>query len=102
MPILEDLYNILGKDKLTKKFQIKLIPFIKGSLNFFNNYTNIEINNKLIIADVYDLGEDNLKYGMYLFTDLFWDKIKKDRNVKKAIYLDENIYCFFMRSGTYI
>ena len=89
MPILEDLYNILGKDKKTKKMQIKLIPFVKGSLNFFNNYTNIEINNKLIIADVYDLGEENLKYGMYLFTDLFWDKIKKDRNTKKTIYLDE-------------
>ena len=89
MPILEDLYNILGKDKKTKKMQIKLIPFVKGSLSFFNNYTNIEFNNKLIIADVYDLGEENLKYGMYLFTDLFWDKIKKDRTIKKTIYLDE-------------
>ncbi len=89
MPLLEDLYNILGKDEKTKKMQIKLIPFVKGSLNFFNNYTNIEINNKLIIADIYELGEENLKYGMYLFTDLFWDKIKKDRKIKKAIYLDE-------------
>lgn len=26
---------------------------------------------------------------MFLFTTLFWDKIKKDRTVKKAIYLDE-------------
>lgn len=26
---------------------------------------------------------------MYLFTELFWDKIKKDRNKIKAIYLDE-------------
>ena len=26
---------------------------------------------------------------MFLFTTLFWDKIKKDRNIKKAIYLDE-------------
>ena len=43
MPILEDLYNILGKDKKTKKMQIKLIPFVKGSLNFFNNYTNVEL-----------------------------------------------------------
>ena len=89
MPKLEDLYNILGKDKKTKKMQIKLIPFVKGSLNFFNNYTNVELNNKLIIADVYDLGEENLKYGMYLFTDLFWDKIKNNRKIKKAIYLDE-------------
>ena len=89
MPILEDLYNILGEEEKTKKMQIKLIPFVKGSLKFFNNYTNIELNNKLIIADIYELGEENLKYGMYLFTDLFWDKIKKDRKIKKAIYLDE-------------
>ena len=26
---------------------------------------------------------------MFLFTDLFWDKIKKNRKIKKAIYLDE-------------
>jgi len=89
MPILEDFYNILGKDEKTLKFKTKLIPFVKGSLNFFNNYTNVELNNKLIVADVYELGEDNLKYGMYLFTELFWDKIKKDRSIKKAIYLDE-------------
>ena len=89
MPILEDLYNLLKKDTKTQIFAIKLIPFIKGSLNFFNKHTNVKLNNKLIIADVYELGEDNLKYGMYLFTDLFWDKIKKDRNIKKAIYLDE-------------
>lgn len=89
MPILEEFYDILKTDEKTKKFSIKLIPFIKGSLNFFNNYTNIELNNKLIIADVYELGEENLKYGMYLFTELFWDKIKIDRKNKKAIYLDE-------------
>ncbi len=88
MPILEDFYNILN-DEETKKFKIKLLPFVKGSLKFFNNYTNIKLNNKLILADVYELGEENLKYGMYLFTDLFWDKIKKDRKNKKAIYLDE-------------
>ena len=89
MPILEDLYNILGQDERTKKFQIKLIPFVKGSMKFFNNISNIKLNNELIIADIYDLGEENLKYGMYLFTEIFWDKIKENRNEKKAIYLDE-------------
>ncbi len=89
MPILEDFYNLLGKDEKTKKFQIKLIPFVKGSLKFLNNYTNVELNNKLIVADVYELGEDNLKYAMWMCIDLFWDRIKKDRNIKKAIYMDE-------------
>ena len=89
MPKLEDLYNVFNKYEKTKIFAIKLIPFIKGSLKFFNNYTNVELNNNLIIADVYELGEENLKYGMYIFTELFWDKTKKDRRIKKAIYLDE-------------
>ena len=89
MPIMEDFYNLLGKDKNTKKYKIKLMPFVKGSLNYFNNYTNININNKLIIADIYDLGEENIKYGMYLFIDLFWDLIKENRKIKKTIYLDE-------------
>ena len=89
MPILSDLYNILNNDNKTKIFAIKLKPFIKGSLKFFNNYTNVELNNNLIVADVYDLGEENLKYGMYIFTELFWDKIKNNRKIKKAIYLDE-------------
>ncbi len=89
MPILEDLYKVLIKDEKTKKFATKLIPFIKGSMNFFNNYTNVELNNDLIVADIYDLGEENLKFGMYLFTDIFWDKIKENRKQKKAIYLDE-------------
>ena len=89
MPILEDLYKVFEQDKKTQKFKTKLIPFVKGSMKYFNNYTNIELNNELIVADIYDLGEENLKYGMYLFTDIFWDKIKENRNTKKAIYLDE-------------
>ena len=89
MPILEDFYNLLGQDERTKIFQTKLIPFVKGSLKFFNNYTNVQLDNKLIVADIYELGEENLKYGMILFTSLFWDKIKKNRNEKKIIYLDE-------------
>ena len=102
MPILEDLYNILDKDTRTKKLKIKLIPFIKGSLKFFNNRTNIKIENELIIADVYELGEENLKYGMYIFTILFWDKIKLNRKVKKAIYLDEIWRLIGVTSNKYV
>ena len=89
MPILQDLYEVFDEELETQVFKTKLIPFVKGSLKFFNNYTNIELNNKLIVADIYDLGEENFKYGMYLFTEMFWDKIKNDREIKKAIYIDE-------------
>ena len=89
MPILKDLYDEISKDKKTEFFKIKLYPFIFGSLKFLNNYTNIVLDNKLIVADIYDLGEENLKFGMWIFIDLFWDKIKHNREVNKAIYMDE-------------
>lgn len=84
MPILEDLYM-----NLNKKMKSKLFPFIYGSMSFLNKKTNVKLENKLIVADVYELGEENIKYGMYIFTELFWDKVKKERDKKKAIYLDE-------------
>lgn len=68
MPILEDLYNILEETGKTKIFKIKLIPFIKGSLKFLNQYTNVKLENKLIIADIYELGEENIKYrNVYIY-----------------------------------
>ena len=89
MPKLEDLYNKIKNVDTLKNITLKLYPFVYGSLKFFNEYTNVELNNKFIVADIYELKEENLKYGMYLFIDLFWDKIKKDRNAQKSIYLDE-------------
>ena len=89
MPILEDFYNVICEDENLTYLRNKMYPFIKGSLKFLNNYTNIELDNKLIVADIHELGEDNIKFGMYLFIDIFWDKIKKNRSEKKAIYMDE-------------
>ena len=84
MPKFSDLYKIINS-----KFKSLIFPFVEGSLNYFNEYTNISFDNKLILGDVYELGEDNLKFGMYIFTDFFWDKIKQDRNINKSIYFDE-------------
>jgi len=85
-PIMEDLYNLLEDNK---DMQIKLIPFVYGHLKFFNNKTTMKTDNSLIVVDIYDLGEENLKYGMYLILEMLWEKIKKDRNTNKIIYLDE-------------
>lgn len=36
-----------------------------------------------------NFGEDDLKFAMYVFVELFWNEIKIDRSQRKAIYLDE-------------
>ena len=89
MPILEDLYYILQQDARTQIFSVKLFPFVKGSLNFFNHPTNISLDNLLVVADISVLGEKYLPYGMFLFSDIFWDRIKNNKKNKKSIYLDE-------------
>lgn len=89
MPILEDVYNKLIEDEKTKKMAIKLKPFVSGYLSYLNKHTNIILDNKLIIADIYELGEDDIQYGMFIFAELFWNKVKIDRNKNKSIYMDE-------------
>ena len=71
-------------------------------MKFFNNYSNINLNNKLIVADIYDLGEENLIYGMYLCTQIFWSKIQKNRRQKKCIYIDEIWRLIGMNSNKYV
>ncbi len=57
MPILEDFYNVVSEDPKSEFMKHKLYPFIKGSMSFFNNYTNVKLENKLIVADIYELEE---------------------------------------------
>ena len=89
MPILEDLYNILNNDIKTEKLAINLKPYVYGSLKFLNNYTNINLENELIVADIYDLEKESMTIGMFIIIDLFWNKVRQNRTTKKAIYLDE-------------
>ena len=39
---------------------------------------------------------------MYIFTELFWDKIKSDRTKNKAIYLDEIWRLIGVTSNKYV
>ena len=45
LPYVGETNCYIIQDEKTKKFGIKLIPFVKGSLSYFNNHTNIELNN---------------------------------------------------------
>lgn len=89
MPILEDLYELLVNDENTYNLAVQLKPYVAGSFNFFNHHTNIELNNKLIVADINDLDDKLMAIGMFMIMDIFWDKIKQDRSEKKIIYMDE-------------
>lgn len=89
MPVLEDLYVLLKKDKKLKKYATILKPYISGSKNYLNHITNVNVENKLIVVDIHEMSEEELPIVMFIVTDFFWDKIKADRSKKKILYLDE-------------
>lgn len=89
MPKIEDVYDSIKKDKNLKKFATILKTYVSGSMSFLNEYTNVDILKKLVVADIHDIEEDKIPIVMFIITELFWDKIKEKRDKKKIIYLDE-------------
>lgn len=89
MPVLEDLYNILESDIKTKRMATLLKRLVHGSLKSFNQQTNVDLKNNYIVADISDLKGRMLPIGMFIVVELFWDRIKQNRNEKKAIFIDE-------------
>lgn len=89
MPILSDLYKLIKKEKNLSRVTTLLKPYISGSMKFLNGYTNIDLSNKFIVADIFNIEEANLAVVMFVITEIFWDKIKSSRGKKKIIYMDE-------------
>jgi len=89
MPILEDFYKVLLEDERARSLAMRLKPFVFGGYSYFNHATNIDLENKLIIADISQMDSTIVAASMYAVIELFWDKIQESRGVKKIIYLDE-------------
>ena len=89
MPLLGDLYNLLDSDIKTKRLAKLMKMLVTGSMKSFNNYTNVNLNNKYIVVDISELNDELLPLGMFIAIDMLWDKIKEDRTKKKAIFIDE-------------
>lgn len=89
MPVLEDVYAKIKTHKTLKKYASTLKPYISGSAKYFNGHTNVDVSNKLVVADIHDIEEEKIPLIMFVITELYWDKIKSQKNQKKIIYLDE-------------
>ena len=93
MPILEDLYNELRKQPETEAQRVatSLEIYVHGSLNIFNNRTNVDIGNRLVCFDIKQLGKQLKKLGMLIIQDQVWNRVTRNRAAKKATryYMDE-------------
>jgi type IV secretory pathway VirB4 component len=93
MPILEDLYNLLRSQKEAEAQHIStaLEIYVTGSLNIFNNRTNVSMTNRLTCFDIKELGKQLKKLGMLILQDAVWNRVTVNRAAKKTtwFYIDE-------------
>ena len=93
MPILEDLYNevLKQKEEKAKRIATTLELYVKGSLKVFNHRTNVDMNNRMVCFDIKDLGNQLKKIGMLVIQDHVWGKVSSNRCIGKSTwyYADE-------------
>ncbi|MFL0198052.1 VirB4 family type IV secretion system protein [Clostridium sp. WILCCON 0269] len=99
-PILEDLYNRIGKLKeedpgafnKIEDFYYILNSYVYGSNSIFNGYTNVSLNNSIISFDLKALqNEPEIQGACYLNTfSYLWDIITSRKNHKYTyMFIDE-------------
>ena len=92
MPILEDLYNEL-KAQPENEAQVLakgLEMYVTGAFNFFNNRTNVNLDNRVINFDISGLGKQLKKIGMLIVQDQIWNKVTENRGkIFTRVYIDE-------------
>ncbi len=93
MPILEDLYNTIQTFDSPQARHIAdcMAIYVTGSLNVFNNRTNVDITNRVVCYDIKELGNALREFGMLVVQDQIWSRVTKNRDLRKntRYYIDE-------------
>ena len=87
-PLLQDLYKELKKLRQTKLCE-RLEKYISGSLSHvFNEQTNIDLSNRLVIFDIKDLPESLRQIMMMIISNFVSNQVKASLE-KRLLIIDE-------------
>ena len=87
-PLLQDLYKELRKLSQTKLCE-RLEKYISGSLSHvFNEQTNIDLSNRLVIFDIKDLPESLRQIMMMIISNFVSNQVKASLE-KRLLIIDE-------------
>lgn len=65
-------------------------------MNVFSNPSNVNINKRIVVYDIKDLGKNLQTLGMMIVLENLWDRVAKNRtkSIGTRIYIDE-MYLLF-------
>lgn len=95
MPTLLDLQEVLNSKKSESEDAEKVAEGIEyyttGSMNVFSHHTNININNRFVVFNVRDLGEQLKQVALIIVFDFIWNRMveNKFKGIRTYCYCDE-------------
>lgn len=97
IPVMSDFYERLlnqtdaDEKKIAKDIALSLEIFVKGSLNIFNNQTNVDMNNRFTVYGIRDLGQDLAPISMLIMMEAIQQRIVENGEKGRAtwLYIDE-------------
>ncbi|HKL44348.1 MAG TPA: ATP-binding protein [Candidatus Absconditabacterales bacterium] len=88
-PIMEDLMNTLDGMDGGEKMALKLSKYVTGTFGkIFNNYTNVDINNKMTVFSIRDLEEVLKTPAMFNVLNFIRTKVRSHKK-KRMLVCDE-------------
>ena len=89
IPLMEDLEQVLGTMEGAESLVRRLRKYTKGTYsNFFNQKTNIALDNKLIAFGIRDMEEGLRPIAMYIIMRYIWNKVRSELK-KRILVIDE-------------
>lgn len=93
IPTMQDFFSVLQEQEEDEAKDIALIleRFIEGSLNIFSHETNVDIENRLTVYGIRDLGKELSAVSMLVMMSNISAKIERNASVGRAtwLYIDE-------------
>lgn len=101
-PTLEDFYNELSMQPIAEaqNMALGLERYVTGSTDIFAHRTNVNINNRLTVFDIKEIGSGLTELGLLISLDHIWNKMieNAEKGKRTWIYIDE--FHYLMKNET--
>jgi len=88
-PLMWDLMNVLDGMEWWEKLSLRLSKYVTWTFGkIFNNYTNVDINNKMTVFSIRDLEEALKTPAMFNVINFIWTKVRSHKK-QRLLACDE-------------
>lgn len=88
-PTMTDLYEVLKNMEGGEDMALRLEKYVEGVFaGFLNNYTNISVDNPMVVFNIRDMEEELRPIAMYMVLQFIWNEMRTDMK-KRLVLVDE-------------